>query len=185
MITLKKCLSPSAIVLAGSASSAQEVMATLAARLGEQLGLAPELIVKAVQDREATRSTAIGHNAAIPHCRLHDLPQFAAALMSLNQPVRWDDQGHVADLVIMVAGPHQAVAAHLRLLSNCSQLLTCEPLRAKIHSAPDAAAAARLLAAAEEAVEARRNREGLLRELRREQAEGGDELIDVVERFTW
>lgn len=185
MITLSNSLSPEAIVLAETAPSARQVVATLAGLLSAQLGLGPEIIEKAVQQREATRSTAIGHHAAIPHCRLADLPRFGAALMSLSKPVRWDEEGHEVDLVVMMAGPQDAVAAHLRLLSNCSQLLACEPLHAKLRHAPDAQGVIQLLAAAEEAVETRRSREGLLRELRRDQAEGGDELTDVVERFTW
>jgi len=185
MITLQHCLRPEAIVLADKAANAQEVIATLAGHLADQLGIARETLEAAILEREATRTTALGNGVAIPHCRLADLKQFGAALMILRQPVRWDNEGHAVDVVVMIAGPSENVADHLRLLSNCSQLFGSASVRAKIKRAPDPRAAFELLTAAEEAVEANRSREGLLREIRKDQANGGDHLAEVSARFEW
>jgi N-acetylmuramoyl-L-alanine amidase len=92
--------------------------------------------------------------------------------MILRRPVRWDNDGHTVDTVLMLAGPSGEVGSHLRILANGSQLLDSRGLRAVLKRSPDAESAWRLIEAAEQAIEERRSREGVLRELHRDQLGG-------------
>ena len=180
-------LSPNAIEIADHVENAAEVISRLSENVAAELGIERDVVERAVLDRERARTTAFANGAAIPHCRLSHLKQFAIGLMILQQPVRWDNEGHAVDTVMLIAGPTENVSDHLRILANSSQLLDSAALRAKLKQAPNPAAALELMAAAEEAVEARRSRDGMLRELRRDQENGTerDPLAEVAARFDW
>lgn len=180
-------LSAATIEIADSAENATSVIRQLAERMAGILGVDRGRIEQAVLERERARTTAFTNGAAVPHCRLPGLKQFVIGLMILRQPVRWDNEGHAVDTIMMIVGPAENVSDHLRVLANSSQLLDSTALRAKLKRVPDAAAARTLLAAAEEAVELRRTQDGMLRELRREQkpVPAQDYLAEVVNRFEW
>ena len=173
------------IAIAERAENAADVIARLSEKLAALLAVHAETIQQAILDRERTRTTALANGAAIPHCRMPALSRFGIAVMVLQQPVRWDDNGHTVDTVVMIAGPSENVPGHLRILANSSQLLDSPGLRSKLKRAPDARSAYDLIAAAEEAVEHRRSQEGMLRELRRDQENGADYLSTVAEKFDW
>ncbi len=183
---LKNGLSTQAIVLLESADSAAQVIGLLAARMADRPAIHAERIEQAVLERERTRTTAFSNGAALPHCRLPDLPRFIIGLAILRKPVRWDTEGHAIDTVLMVAGPAQAISDHLRILANASQLLDSASVHARLRTAPDADSAYALLIAAEEAIEQRRALLGALTEVRRNvEGEDRDHLRAVAERFIW
>lgn len=182
---VEESLSPEAIEIADSAESAPEVIGRLSERLAAVLKVDRDVIEHAVLAREQARTTAFTNGAAIPHCRLADLNRFGIAMMILGRPIRWDNEGHAVDVILMMAGPVTNIPEHLRILANSSQLLDSFALRTKLKRAPDPASAYRLVVAAERAVEARRSREGMLRELHRDQANGIDYLSEVMEQFDW
>ncbi len=178
-------LSPGTIEIADTAANAGEVIARLSDKLADRLELGSEIVERAVLTREQTRTTAFTNGAAIPHCRLSELEKFGIAMMILRKPIRWDNEGHAVDIVMMIAGPSKNVPEHLRILANSSQLLDSSALRAKLKQAPDPAAAYKLMVVAEQAVEQRRSQEGMLRELHRDQANGVDYLSKTVDEFKW
>ena len=178
-------LSPENIVIADNAENAGGIIAQLSEKIAAALGIERETIENAIHAREQSRTTAFANGAAIPHCRLDGLEQFGIAMMILRQSIRWDNEGHAVDTVLMISGPVNNVSDHLRILANSSQLLDSRALRAKLKSAPNAESAYKLMQAAEQVVEQRRSKEGMLRELRSEQANGGDYLSEVAEDFEW
>lgn len=180
-----ECLSPETIEIAEHAENASAVITCLSEKLAACLGAEHETIARAILAREQTRTTAFANGAAVPHCRLNDLSRFGVAVMILRKPIRWDNEGHAVDTVMMIAGPSKDVSEHLRILANASQMLDSPALRAKLKQAPDAGSAHELLTAAEQAIEQRRSVEGMLRELRKEQANGIDHLAEVADRFNW
>ena len=184
---VQESLSPETIEIIDRSDNAADVIARLSAKVSSVLGIEPDVVERATLDRERSRTTAFTNGAAIPHCRLPGLERFAVGLMILRQSVRWDNEGHAVDTVMLIAGPSDNVSDHLRILANSSQLLDSSALRAKLKSAPDAEAAYRLMEKAEEVVEQRRSREGMLRELRRDEHNGaaGDILAEVVAKFEW
>jgi len=184
-VLVEESLSPETMEIADGADSAADVIARLCGRLGPLLGVERDTIEHAVLAREQARTTAFTNGAAIPHCRLPGLKRFGIAVMILRRPVRWDNEGHAVDTVMMIAGPPKSVPEHLRILANSSQLLDSPTLRAKLKRAPDTQSAYELMVMAERAVERRRSEEGMLRELRKEQANGVDYLSEVVDKFNW
>jgi len=184
-VLVKESLSPKTIEIADSAENAGQVISLLAKRLADLLGADQEPIERAVLAREQARTTAFTNGAAIPHCRLDELPRFGIALMILRQPIRWDNEGHAVDTVVMIAGPSNQIPDQLRILANSSQLLDSSALRAKLKQAPDAESAYQLMVASERAVEEHRSREGMLRELHKEKDDSSDYLSTVTEQFDW
>ncbi len=180
-------LSPEAIHITDRTESAAAAIRALSQSLANALGCEPETIERAIMNRERTRTTAFANGAAIPHCRLAGLNRFASALMILQSPIRWDNEGHAVDTILMIAGPADNVSDHLRILANSSQLLDSPSFRAKLRKAPGPRQAYDLVAAAEKAVEQRRQEAGMLRELRKDQEPRGrvDYLSQVVSEFNW
>ncbi len=178
-------LSPETIFIADNAESASEVIGRLATELSARLGVDRAVLHRAVMDRERARTTAFSNGAAIPHCRLAGLKRFGIAVLILHQPVRWDNDGRAVDTVMMIAGPTDQVSDHLRILANSSQLLDSKAVRAKLKTAPTPQSAYDLLSAAEVAVEQRRTHDGMLREIRKDEAGPADYLSQVAGQFTW
>ena len=178
-------LSPETIEIADSVENAAHAIGRLSDRLAASLEIDRDGVEHAIHAREQARTTAFANGAAIPHCRLPNLNRFGVAMMILRKPVRWDNEGHAVDTIMMIAGPPKSVPEHLRILANSSQLLDSPALRAKLKQAPDTLSAYKLLSAAEQAVERRRSEEGMLRELRKDQANSVDYLSEVVDKFSW
>lgn len=178
-------LSPEQIEIAETAENAADVIGKLSIRIAAALNVETQLIEDATLAREQTRTTAFRNGAAIPHCRLDELNDFGIAMMILKKPIRWDNEGHAVDTVMMLAGPSKQIPDQLRILANSSQLLNSSALRNKLKQAPNAEGACKLMVAAETAVEKKRSEEGLLRELHRDQGDSVDQLTEVVEGFEW
>jgi len=184
-VLVQESLPTDAILIMDHAENAAQILSTLSRKVADALGMEAEKIERAVVDRERARTTAFPNGYAVPHCRLPGLKQFCIAMMILRQPVRWDNEGHAVDTIILIVGPSENVSDHLRILANCSRLLDSAALRNKLKEAPDAEAVHSLMSAAEEAVEHQRSREGVLRELRPDADRASDDLSDVVNRFEW
>lgn len=175
-------LSPETIELGRRVDTAEDAIRLLSARLAPFLELDPAAIERAVFNRERARTTALPNGAAIPHCRLPGLRRFGCALLVLQTPVHWDPEGRPVDTVLMIAGPAENVADHLRILANSSQILDSPTLRARLKAAPGPAQARELIAAAEKAIEQRRQAAGAQREIR---GRPTDYLAEVANRFEW
>jgi PTS system nitrogen regulatory IIA component len=184
-LLVRDSLSPETVFISDTAESASEVIGQLATELAQRLGVDRALLHRAVMDRERARTTAFSNGAAIPHCRLPGMRRFGIAVLVLHQPVRWDNDGRAVDTIMMIAGPTDQVSDHLRILANSSQLLDSKAIRTKLRAAPTPQAAYELLSAAEAAVEQRRSQDGMLREIRKEDAGPSDYLSEVAARFEW
>lgn len=182
---VEQSLSTEAILIMDQAENSSSVLSALSAKVAQALDVDAERIEHAVSDRERARTTAFPNGSAVPHCRLPGLKQFGMGMMILRQPVRWDNEGHAVDTVILIVGPSENVSDHLRILANCSRLLDSPAVRGKLKRAPNPEAVYALMTAAEAAIEQRRSREGVLRELRPEAGQSHDELGEVAARFEW
>ncbi len=182
---IQRCLIPENIELRETVQDRNQAVAALAQKLAGFLKCDRSAIEQAVLTREKARTTAFANGAAIPHCRLPGLRDFGMALMILQQPVAWDDEGHDVDTIAMITGPSHNVSAHLRILANSSQLLDSAALRDKLKRAPNPKAAYDLICAAEEAIERRRAEHGMLRELHGDHKNGSDYLGKVADQFDW
>jgi len=184
-VLIRNSLSPETIEVVESTPTAADVIRLLSERIAQVAGLDSRRIEKAVLEREQTRTTAFSNGAALPHCRLADLSKFVTGLALFRKPLRWDADGHAVDRVMLIAGPVAAVSDHLRILANGSQILDSPSIHNRLRTVPDAHSAFELIAAAEEAIEARRSHMGILTEVRREGAEDKDYLRNVADQFEW
>ena len=76
-------------------------------------------ILRELQQREQLGSTAIGHGVAIPHCRLPSLKRSICVLISLEEPISYDDSNPdtPVDLVFGLIAPEKDADQHIELLS--------------------------------------------------------------------
>jgi nitrogen PTS system EIIA component len=184
-VLIRNSLSPDTVEILETAEDAADVIRLLSSRIARVSRVDAGLLVRAVLDREHTRTTGFDNGAALPHCRLAELSRFFTALAILHKPLRWDAEGHSVDRIMLIAGPLAAVSDHLRILANGSQILDSPAVHAKLSAAPEAHSAYELIAATEEAIELRRSRMGVLTEVRRDAGETEDYLQSVADQFRW
>jgi nitrogen PTS system EIIA component len=102
-----------------------EVLAELSARLASDGAISdPRELAARLLDRERIGCTGLGQGIAIPHCKLKDLREVVVALATTEVPVDFGaaDERPI-DLVVLVASPADAPAAHLQALARISRLL--------------------------------------------------------------
>ncbi len=74
-------------------------------------------ILDALINRERLGSTAIGDGVALPHARMPNLEEPAAAMISLPEGVDYDAiDGHKVDLIVGLLVPERCNDAHLQIL---------------------------------------------------------------------
>lgn len=122
-------LSADHIRLLSSISSKKKTLELLAELLASQNGaLDAHQIFNQLVEREQMGSTAIGHGAAIPHCRLAGLDAPLAALLRVDAGVNYDaDDGLPVRLLFALLVPENATQQHLELLAGLATLLN-EPV---------------------------------------------------------
>jgi CBS domain containing-hemolysin-like protein/mannitol/fructose-specific phosphotransferase system IIA component (Ntr-type) len=116
---------------------ASDHKAAVAALLSRLKAAAPELneeeTLKAVMDREAKLSSAVGRGAAVPHARLPSLSRPFIAVGRFAKPVPGPTPDNVpVRLVFLILTPVSAPIIQLRILSRIAALLTNENLRRKL-----------------------------------------------------
>lgn len=93
-------------------------------------------VLEALLKRERLGSTAIGHGVAIPHARIADLKQPMCLLMTLDQPIDFEneEQGPV-DLIITLLVPEKAEQKHLDILATLTEALKNKEYREQLRHA--------------------------------------------------
>lgn len=108
-------------------------MVELAAKSGKVLD--QEQALKDVMEREKVLSTGIGKGIALPHAKTNSVSDFCASLTTLVQPVDFDSLDmEPVNIVILILGPENQIAQHLKLLSKISKIVNIEENRSKILS---------------------------------------------------
>ena len=106
-------------------STRDEVLEDLSFRLAQEGAVpAPGELVARLLERERLGCTGLGGGVAIPHCKLRDLGDVVVAVASTAQPIDFGAaDGIPVTLIILVASPADAAAAHLQALARISRLL--------------------------------------------------------------
>lgn len=96
--------------------------------------------IKALFDREAVTTTAIGGGIAVPHARLAHLDQCSITLGIAPHGIPWNarDEQPVS-LIVLIAAREQERTEHLRLLAAVATLLRDPQRRATLLTATTAA----------------------------------------------
>jgi nitrogen PTS system EIIA component len=135
------------IVLDLRAPDKAQVLRELSRRAGSALSIGQDVILSALQAREALGSTGLGRGFALPHARLDQLNDFFALFARLARPVNFasiDDKP--IDLVILLLIPANAGKEHLATLAALARPLRDQTLLQRLREAANVDALYDLLA---------------------------------------
>ena len=98
-----------------------------------------EQLLKAVFDREAIRSTGIGHGLAVPHGKCACCDELVMALGRMIPPIDFESKdGRPADMVVLLASPMDQMGPHVQALARISRLMLMDDFRSAISNADTA-----------------------------------------------
>lgn len=129
-------------------SSPDELFRTVAEDLhAAGLGGDPNEIARALAEREAVHSTAIGAGLAIPHARTSACDRSRFVAIRLGAALDFDSpDGIPVDLVFVLLGPPGDPGGHVRQLAALARCLQCEGVPDALRRAADEEAFRRALA---------------------------------------
>ncbi|HHM02267.1 MAG TPA: PTS sugar transporter subunit IIA [Caldithrix abyssi] len=106
----------------------RELIEMMAPRLGDS-----EKAYTAVLEREKIMTTGVGNGLAIPHCKNESCPEFAVALGVQPQGIDFESvDKQPVKIVVLLVGPENSPAQHIKLLSRISRLLNNAEFRDNI-----------------------------------------------------
>jgi fructose-specific phosphotransferase system IIA component len=96
-------------------------------------------VLKAVLDREATRSTGIGYGLAVPHGKCTGCPRLTMAIGKPSEPMDFDStDGKPVELIVLLASPPDQTGPHIQALARISRLMVMEDFRGQVLAARNA-----------------------------------------------
>ncbi|MGB7803343.1 phosphoenolpyruvate--protein phosphotransferase [Buttiauxella sp.] len=141
----KTVLDADLLLLDKTVSSKEESIKLLTDNLEvQQRVVSGALVEKAIWDREAVFSTALGFSVAIPHCKSPHVQHSSISLLRLTSPLGWGE-GVDVQLVIMLTINEQEQGDHMRIFSRLARKLMHSDFREKLHTLSDSAAITALL----------------------------------------
>ena len=98
-----------------------------------------EAVLRAVLDRERTRSTGIGYGLAIPHGKCPACPQLAMAVGRPAEAIDFESKdGQPCNIICLLASPPDQTGPHIQALARISRLMLMEDFRSALAGAKDA-----------------------------------------------
>jgi PTS system nitrogen regulatory IIA component len=148
MKSIGQLLSPADILLDLDVSTKTRVFEEVGRLFEQRHGLPQAQVVEGLSAREALGSTGLGLGIALPHARVRNLPQAAAAFVRLKLPIPFDspDGKPVSHLVIFLVLEH-ATEQHLDMLAEITQMLGDRIFREQMRSCENPDAVCRLFSA--------------------------------------
>ena len=96
-------------------------------------------VLRAVLDREKTRSTGIGLGLAVPHGKSHGCRKLAMAVGKTAAPMSFDAvDGRPCNFIVLLASPADETGPHIQALAGVSRLWQNEDFRKSIARAETA-----------------------------------------------
>lgn len=138
MMDLANLLTPERVALDLEATSKRQVLRQISETLAPELTVSPEVILKALLEREKLGTTGIGDGLAIPHAKLAELDTVLGFFARLRQPVDFDalDEEPV-DLVFLLLAPSASGADHLKALAKVARVFRDKALCGRLREAKD------------------------------------------------
>ncbi|KKB11509.1 nitrogen regulatory protein [Devosia geojensis] len=149
---LADILAERSVLVCTDALSKRELFELLAQTAAKASGFEPDIILTALEDREALGSTGLGNGIAIPHGKVPGLPGVTAVFARLDHPIDFEAMDdRPVDLVMMLLAPTGAGADHLKALSRVARLLRTESIVEDLRRSRDPARIHAILSAPVEA----------------------------------
>jgi mannitol/fructose-specific phosphotransferase system IIA component (Ntr-type) len=96
-------------------------------------------VLRAVLDRERTRSTGIGLGLAVPHGKSRGCKHLAMAVGRTATPMSFDAvDGRPCDFIVLLASPVDETGPHIQALARVSRLWQNEDFRRSVNVAKTA-----------------------------------------------
>ncbi|MFU0769261.1 fructose-specific PTS transporter subunit EIIC [Staphylococcus pasteuri] len=96
-----------------------------------------DIVKKAILDREAESTTAIGMNVAIPHAKSDAVKQPTVAVLQNKNGINWTSLDEtLPKIVFMIVVPNDSNNTHLKLLQRLSRNLMDDKTRESLINAP-------------------------------------------------
>lgn len=138
---ISQCIAPDGVVLGLEVSSKAELLRFLADETARRRGLQSNVVLTALQKREALGSTGIGAGIGLPHAPVEGVQSPFGLFARLVRPIDFEavDEEPV-DLVCVVLTPPGGSQIHLTLLSRIARQLRSSGTVVAIRNAKTAAA---------------------------------------------
>lgn len=143
----KPVLAQELLLLDKEVASKEEAIKLLTDNLEvQQRVVSGALAERAIWDREAVFSTALGFCVAIPHCKSAHVLHSSISVLRLKSPLSWGE-GVDVKLVIMLAVNEKEQENHMKIFSRLARKLMHSDFRDQLQMLSDSAAITDLLAA--------------------------------------
>ncbi len=97
--------------------------------------------LKAVLERERTRSTGIGYGLAVPHGKCGACPELAMSVGRPGKPIDFESKdGKACNIICLLASPPDQTGPHIQALARISRPMLMENFRRDLAQAADAQA---------------------------------------------
>jgi PTS system nitrogen regulatory IIA component len=148
MKLLPQILPPENVILDLQASSKKRALEQIALLFENNQGFERASVFDSLFARERLGSTGLGHGVAVPHGRIKQITQPAAAFVRLAEPVAFDaPDGKPVDLLLVIVVPEAASQQHLDILAEVAQKLSDETVRNTLRTQTDVSRIHELLTA--------------------------------------
>ena len=106
-----------------------------------------EAVLRSVLEREARRSTGIGHGLAIPHGKSSACDELVMAIGKPAEPIDFESiDGQPAQIIVLLASPVDQTGPHIQALARISRIMTIESVRSDMYNAESADELFRIIA---------------------------------------
>lgn len=145
MNTIAQLLSKNDIILDLEVPSQSRLLQEVARHMEGEHGIPQEWVFQSLSRREKVGSTALGEGVAIPHARIKYLERIQLAYIRLKLPIPYDapDGKPVSDILVVLV-QKEATEAHLRILSEVTQMFSDPQFRQQLRLCHDAEEAKKL-----------------------------------------
>lgn len=130
---LTELLTPDRVLMPLSARDKTGVIAELTRHLVDRWGGKFDMVLGAVEEREAVLSTGIGFGVAIPHARTSAVTELSIVCGVSPAPIPFDSiDGEPVRLFFLIVGPEASAGQHVKVLSRIARLLRRDSLRQQL-----------------------------------------------------
>lgn len=135
-VSLADALSAGRVILDLQAATMPEAIQQLVLRLPpDELPADPNVILRAVQEREQAMPTYLGQGVAVPHCRLDAIHKPALAFARAVDGIPVQDSNERAELIFLLMTPASIARAQPRLLADIAGLMDSEYVTERLRKA--------------------------------------------------
>ncbi len=138
---LTDILQPAAIKVPLEATDKKAAIAELVNLLAQTGKIKdPAAVLAGVLEREATRTTGVGHGLAIPHSKCAGISTLMMAIGKPATPIDFQSiDGRPVFVIALLISPPDQTGNHIQALARLSRLMTDETFRSTLKSAKTSA----------------------------------------------